>query len=63
MAAPFFDRRRVNGPEESFPPIFDDEGDLHSVVATGKRSGDRGKKDLRPICVSLGSVHSERERA
>jgi len=51
MAAPFFDRRRVNGPEESFPPIFDDEGDLHSVVATGKRSGDRGKKDLRPICV------------
>ena len=51
MAAPFFDRRRVNGPEESFPPIFDDEAGLHSVVAAGKRSGDRGKKDLRPICV------------
>ena len=59
MAAPFFDRRRVNGPEESFPPIFDDEADLHSVVATGKRPGDRGKKDLRQICVLLDFTHTE----
>lgn len=51
MAAPSFDRRRVNGPEESFPPIFEDEAVLHSVEATKQRSGDRGKKDLRPICV------------
>jgi len=56
MAAPSFDRRRVNGPEERFPPVFDDEADLHSVVATGKRSGDRGKKDLRPIYLRTGLI-------
>ena len=57
MAVPSFDRRRVNGPEESFPPMFDEEVDLHSVSATGKRSGDRRKKDLRPICVILDFAH------
>ena len=57
MAAPSFDRRRVNGPEESFPPMFDEEADLQPVVATGKRSGDRGKKDLRPICLLLDFAH------
>ena len=50
MAAPSFDRRRVNGPEESFPPIFDNEAVLLPAIATGRRSDGRGKKDLRPIC-------------
>jgi len=57
MAAPSFDRRRVNGPEESLPPMFDKEADLHPIVATEKRSGDRGKKDLRPICMLLDLSH------
>jgi hypothetical protein len=72
MAAPAFDRRRVNGPEVSFPPMYDDE--LPSPAAAGSSSTTaaafesladaarryqrttRAKDDLRPICERLPST-------
>lgn len=51
MAQSNFDRRRINGPEESFPPVFsDEEQNLASRVQT--RNG-RGPKEIRPICEFL----------
>lgn len=50
MALSNFDRRRINGPEESFAPVFlDDEGQGFRPEAP--RVG-RGPKDIRPICAS-----------
>jgi hypothetical protein len=42
-----YDRRRVNGPEWSTPPVYEDVG-VHEVKVT-KRVG-RLPKDIRPIC-------------
>jgi exosome complex component MTR3 len=48
-----FDRRRINGPEESFPPIFEDgDNDQDMVVDTKLRKG-REAEDIRPICTRL----------
>lgn len=61
MAAPAFDRRRVNGPEVSFPPVYEDEPvastsasriqTLQEVAESYRRQG-RTKDDSRPICAS-----------
>lgn len=53
MAQSTFDRRRVNGPEESFPPMFDDEDD-GGLGWTAKRC--RGAEDIRPIFLQPGLV-------
>lgn len=66
MAAPAFDRRRVNGPDQSFPPVFDDELQPAAAsmsassskqafesleqAAAGYRRTTRAEDDLRPIC-------------
>lgn len=50
MAQLSFDRRRVNGPEESFPPVFIDEPQPDSLLKDGKRVDGRALGDVRPIC-------------
>lgn len=46
-----FDRRRTNGPEESFAPVFEPEpeSDDWNKRASPSRTG-RSSSDLRPIC-------------
>ena len=50
MAQSATDRRRINGPEESFPPVFNDEED--DIKSKTQRS--RAPGDIRPICTYLG---------
>ena len=47
-----FDRRRINGPEESRPPVFDDEVDVKLRDITARRRKGRANGDIRPICTS-----------
>ena len=59
MAQSNFDRRRINGPEESFPPVFSDEEE--TFVKPGAPRNGRGAKEIRPICTShiqLSELHS-----
>jgi len=54
-----FDRRRINGPEESFPPVFseDDETGLEeSKWQPGKPRVGRGAADIRPIFLKPGLI-------
>lgn len=46
MAQVGFDRRRINGPEESFPPVYDDD---EMPQAKSKYERDRPKTAIRPI--------------
>jgi len=48
MAQSATDRRRINGPEESFSPVFDDEEDIKSKTQRSRAPG-----DIRPICACL----------
>lgn len=50
MAQSGLDRRRINGPEESFPPIFDAEETVIAEASQSKSRQGRGAKDIRPIC-------------
>jgi exosome complex component MTR3 len=51
MAQSGYDRRRVNGPSESFQPIFEDEPDvLYKDWKLGERRRNRQAEDIRPIC-------------
>ncbi|KAL1694560.1 3' exoribonuclease family, domain 1-domain-containing protein [Schizophyllum commune] len=52
MASGAIDRRRINGPEESFPPVYDDE-DAPQPSAT---RSDRGELDIRPIFLRPGLI-------
>lgn len=48
-----FDRRRINGPENSAPPVFEDEDEDASPYAkwaTGQPRIGRAADDIRPIC-------------
>jgi hypothetical protein len=46
-----FDRRRINGPEESFSPVFDDEEDTElDRWRFGEPRPGRSSGDIRPIC-------------
>ncbi|KAJ3564294.1 hypothetical protein NP233_g8392 [Leucocoprinus birnbaumii] len=57
MALSNFDRRRVNGPEESFPPIFaSDESDKSSQWKIGQPRSKRGPLDIRPIFLQPGLI-------
>ena len=42
-----FDRRRINGPEESFSPVFEED----IVPEPGTSRAGRGPLDIRPICM------------
>ncbi|KIY72147.1 ribosomal protein S5 domain 2-like protein [Cylindrobasidium torrendii FP15055 ss-10] len=52
MAAPAFDRRRVNGPEESFPPVFEEDREVKKI---SKRT-DRENGDFRPVFLQPGLI-------
>ena len=45
-----FDRRRINGPEESFTPVY--EEDEADQVTSGPSRVGRAPLDIRPICMS-----------
>jgi exosome complex component MTR3 len=51
MAQPGFDRRRVNGPEESFPPVFNTDQQKETLLLNGKRKDGRTLTEVRPICM------------
>ncbi|KIJ69361.1 hypothetical protein HYDPIDRAFT_80696 [Hydnomerulius pinastri MD-312] len=53
MAQSSFDRRRINGPEESFPPVFETE---EEVATTWSARRDRGATDIRPIFLQPGLI-------
>ncbi|KAL4253188.1 RNase PH family protein [Abortiporus biennis] len=55
MAQTNFDRRRINGPEDSFTPIFIEEED--SVWTPGKPRSGRGAGDIRPIFLKPGLIN------
>lgn len=46
-----FDRRRVNGPEESHLPVYESDEEPESSSMAARRNG-RSAKDVRPICAS-----------
>lgn len=57
MAQTGFDRRRVNGPEESFSPIFEDsEEDVIIESSETKARRGRSAKDIRPICAKFSLI-------
>ncbi|TFK76408.1 ribosomal protein S5 domain 2-like protein [Pluteus cervinus] len=67
MAQIGFDRRRINGPEESFPPIFEDED--ATPTAKGAYERPRPPSDIRPIFLqphlinqAAGSCYIETEK-
>ncbi|KAF9246489.1 3' exoribonuclease family, domain 1-domain-containing protein [Melanogaster broomeanus] len=53
MAQSAFDRRRINGPEESFPPVFETVEDHPKIWSA--RCG-RGVADIRPIFLQPGLI-------
>ncbi|KAG1905594.1 3' exoribonuclease family, domain 1-domain-containing protein [Suillus fuscotomentosus] len=53
MAQSGNDRRRINGPEESFPPVFDDEDDDDFKLRSQRK---RGPGDIRPIFLQPGLI-------
>ena len=54
MAQSGFDRRRVNGPNESFQPTFDDGLEESNILYESWKLGEARRKrqagDIRPIC-------------
>ncbi|KAH9926198.1 amino acid permease-domain-containing protein [Fomitopsis serialis] len=46
-----FDRRRINGPEESLAPVYDDEEEAESSWKPGQSRKGRAAGDIRPICM------------
>ncbi|OSX65240.1 hypothetical protein POSPLADRAFT_1135955 [Postia placenta MAD-698-R-SB12] len=55
MAQNNFDRRRINGPEESFPPVFEGEDDIPDTLSGKPRAG-RNPGDIRPIFLKAGLI-------
>ncbi|KAJ3536666.1 hypothetical protein NM688_g6806 [Phlebia brevispora] len=54
MAQSNFDRRRINGPEESFAPVFE-ENEVEARASGAARVG-RGPLDIRPIFLKAGLI-------
>ncbi|KAJ7285800.1 3' exoribonuclease family, domain 1-domain-containing protein [Mycena rebaudengoi] len=48
-----FDRRRINGPEDSFPPLFDSD---NTPWKQGDPRKDRAPADIRPIFLQPGLI-------
>ncbi|KAF9533015.1 mRNA transport regulator 3 [Crepidotus variabilis] len=58
MAQSTFDRRRINGPEESAPPVFlDDEPVSTEQWALGQPRQNRMALDIRPIFLQPGLIN------
>ncbi|KAH9946043.1 mRNA transport regulator 3 [Epithele typhae] len=56
MAQSNFDRRRINGPDEAYRPVFDlDEEEEPWKTGTPRRG--RGAKDIRPIFLTTGLIN------
>lgn len=58
MAA--FDRRRINGPEESYPPVFDEDDIDDALYANWKVGQPRQGRlpgDVRPIFIKPGLIN------
>ena len=57
MALAGFDRRRINGPEESHAPVFEggDDGEVEEGAGwvAGKARKTRDAMEIRPICVCV----------
>ncbi|KAH7926313.1 mRNA transport regulator 3 [Leucogyrophana mollusca] len=53
MAQSAFDRRRINGPEESFSPVFDDTDNTPQATTRHGRS----PADIRPIFLQPGLIN------
>ncbi|KAH6918537.1 mRNA transport regulator 3 [Coprinopsis sp. MPI-PUGE-AT-0042] len=57
MAQIGFDRRRINGPEESFAPLFEeDDGESTSTWKVGMSRQDRLPMAIRPIFLQPGLI-------
>ncbi|KAK0197068.1 3' exoribonuclease family, domain 1-domain-containing protein [Armillaria mellea] len=57
MAQVGFDRRRINGPEESFLLAYDDDGDIEDTAWTlGMPRKGRNPNDVRPIFLQPGLI-------
>ncbi|PCH38055.1 mRNA transport regulator 3 [Wolfiporia cocos MD-104 SS10] len=54
MASGNFDRRRINGPEESYPPVFEVEDDQPPRVRSVRQG--RAAEDIRPIYLKAGLI-------
>ncbi|KZP19454.1 mRNA transport regulator 3 [Athelia psychrophila] len=53
-----FDRRRINGPEESFVPVYDDdEGTQLDRWTAGEPRPGRSSGDIRPIFLQPGLIN------
>ena len=46
-----WERRRINGPEESFPPTYEEDEDTQGLNLETRQG--RGPSDIRPICMFL----------
>ncbi|KAI0709330.1 mRNA transport regulator 3 [Earliella scabrosa] len=57
MAQSNFDRRRINGPDESFQPVFaaDDEEQMRWKLGNPRKG--RGTRDIRPIFLKAGLIN------
>jgi exosome complex component MTR3 len=60
MAQSGFDRRRINSPNESFQPIFDDDfedpSNLYKEWNLGQPRRKRLAEDIRPICAKHTAI-------
>ncbi|EJD02287.1 ribosomal protein S5 domain 2-like protein [Fomitiporia mediterranea MF3/22] len=58
MASSAFDRRRINGPEESFTPIYASDEEEGEQLGVGPSKGRRGRSasDIRPIFLKTGLI-------
>ncbi|TEB36353.1 mRNA transport regulator 3 [Coprinellus micaceus] len=56
MAQSGFDRRRINGPEESFSPTYDDGGDIQDQWKVGRPRVGRNPTNIRPIFLQPGLI-------
>ncbi|KAJ3497509.1 hypothetical protein NMY22_g19693 [Coprinellus aureogranulatus] len=56
MAQSGFDRRRINGPEESFAPLYDDEDGTHDEWMVGRPRIGRTSGAIRPIFLQPGLI-------
>ncbi|KAI0807497.1 mRNA transport regulator 3 [Fomes fomentarius] len=57
MAQSNFDRRRINGPEESFQPVFDLDEEEETRWKPGSPRKGRGARDIRPIFLNAGLIN------
>ncbi|KAI0748212.1 mRNA transport regulator 3, partial [Daedaleopsis nitida] len=57
MAQSNFDRRRINGPDESFQPVFDSDDETETRRKPGSPRKGRGARDIRPIFLKAGLIN------